>query len=267
VKQALGLVLAAAAAGCAPALREPPSLATLSTRPAPEIPPDVPALLAEGDAAWARRPDVAAVRQAEALYFQAAQTDEKDVAGLIGAVRAKAWLADHGGDAKSREDLAVSAVQTAQWCVRRRPDDAGCDYWLAIAVGLQAREVRATADDGLKTMVAELTRAIERDPTYDNAGPHRIMALVLTRAPSWPLGPGDVESALEHAQKAIELRPDFPPNTLALGEALAAAKQREEARNAYARAKSLAEARREAGDPDASEWIAQADDALAKIKP
>jgi predicted Zn-dependent protease len=227
----------------------------------------VPALLAEADAAWARRPDAAAVREAEALYFQAAQAAENDVAGLIGAARAKAWLADHGGDAKSREEQAVSAVQTAQWCVRREPENGACDYWLAIAVGLQAREVRATADDGLKTMVAELTLAIERDPTYDQAGPHRVMAILLTRAPSWPLGPGDVESALEHAQKAIELRPDYPPNTLALGEALAAAKQRGEARDAYARARLVAAALREAGDPDASDWIAQADEALAKIKP
>jgi tetratricopeptide (TPR) repeat protein len=267
VKRALGLLMAAAAAGCSPALREPPSLATLATRPAPAVTAQASVLLAQADAAWARRPDGAAVREAEALYFEAAQADETDTAGLVGAVRAKAWLADHGGDAKARQDLAVSAVQTAQWCLRRKPDDAACDYWLAIAVGLQARENRATADDGLKTMFAELNLAIDRDPEYDEAGPHRIMAILLTRAPSWPLGPGDLEAALEHAQKAVELRPEFPPNSLALGEALAAAKQRGEARDAYARARSLALERRSAGDPDAADWIAQADEALAKIKP
>jgi tetratricopeptide (TPR) repeat protein len=267
VRRALGLVLAAAAAGCAPALREPPSLATLASRPTSSSSAHAPTLLAEADAAWARRPDAAAVREAEALYFAAAQADESDIAGLVGAVRAKAWLADHGGDAKTRDQLALSAVQTAQWCVKRKPDAAACDYWLAIAVGLQARENRETADDGLKTMVVELNLAIEKDPTYDEAGPHRVMAILLTRAPSWPLGPGDLELALEHAQKAVELRPEFPPNTLALGEALAAAKQRGEARDAYARARSMAVPRQAAGDPDAADWIAQADAALAKIKP
>lgn len=267
MRRALGLLLAGAAAGCSPALREPPALSTLATRPAPTAAAHAPTLLAEADAAWARRPDAAAVREAEALYLEAAQADETDATGLVGAVRAKAWLADHGGDAKTRQDLAVSAVQTAQWCVRRMPEGAACDYWLAIAVGLQARENRATAEDGLKTMVAELTLAVDRDPTYDEAGPHRIMAIVLTRAPSWPLGPGDLEAALEHAQKAVELRPGYPPNTLALGEALAAAKQRGEARDAYVRARALAVERQGAGDPDAAEWIAQADEALAKIKP
>jgi tetratricopeptide (TPR) repeat protein len=267
VRRTVGVVLLAAAAGCAPALREPPSLATLATRPAPAASAHAPTLRAQADAAWARRPDPAAVREAEALYFEAAQADETDIEGLVGAVRAKAWLADHGGDSKTRDQLAVSAVQTAQWCVKRKPEAGACDYWLAIAVGLQARENRETADDGLKTMVVELNLAIDRDPTYDEAGPHRVMAILLTRAPSWPLGPGDLESALEHAQKAIELAPAFPPNTLALGEALAAAKQRGEARDAYARARSLAVGKQAAGDPDAVEWVAQADAALAKIKP
>lgn len=261
------IALAASAVSCAPALREPPPLASLASRPARSSSPDLSTLLREADAAWAHRPDVAAVREAETVYFQAAQADEHDVLGLIGAVRAKAWLTDHGGDAKTRQELAVSAVQTAQWCGRRQPDSAGCDYWLAIAVGLQAREVRATADDGLKTMVPALQRALQRDPTYDEAGPHRVMAIVLVRAPSWPLGPGDLESALEHAQQSVALRPGYPPNRLALGEALAAAKQRDAARDAYGRAKSLAASRRAVGDPDAPEWIEQADEALAKIRP
>lgn len=266
MKRAALIAVAAIAVGCAPALREPPSVASLGSRPMVLTTPDAASLLRNADAAWSRRPDISEVREAEALYLQAAQLDQEDVVGLIGAVRAKAWLAERTGEAKARQDLAVSGVQTAQWCGRRKPTDAACDYWLAIAVGLQAREVRLTADDGLKTMVAALKRAIEEDPTYDDAGPYRVFAIVLVRAPSWPLGPGDIELAVEYAQKAVELRPEFPPNMLALGEALVAARQREAARLAYDRAESLAVTRRDAGDPDADDWIAQAEQALAKIK-
>ena len=67
-----------------------------------------------------------------------------------------------------------------------------------------------TADNGLKTMVPALRRAIEKDPEYDDAGPDRVMALVLVRAPGWPVGPGDPEAALEHAKKAVSLRPEYP---------------------------------------------------------
>lgn len=266
MKRALLVAMSMIAAACAPALREPPSVADLASRSAPSATPDAASLVKEADARWAGRPDLGAVRDAEALYFQAAQADETDVLGLIGAARAKAWLADHEPDSKVRESLAVSCVQTAQWCGRRQAGNPACDYWLAIAVGLQAREVRATADDGVKTMVGLLQRAIDKDPSYDEAGPHRIMAIVLTRAPGWPLGPGDAELALDHARKAVALRPDYPPNLLALGEAAAANALRDEAKGAVQRAKAVAATLRDAGNPDAAEWIADADRALAKLE-
>jgi hypothetical protein len=223
--------------------------------------------LREADLRWARRPDVVAVKEAEALYLRAAETDEADVLGLIGATRAKAWLTDHEREARLRADMAVSAVQTAQWCGRRQPTLTACDYWLAVAVGLQAREVRITADDGLKTMVPALQRAIEKDPAYDEAGPLRVYAIVLLRAPGWPIGPGDAELGLDEAKKAVALRPDYPPNLFALGEAYAANKDRARAREAYVKGKALAAAQREVNNPDAPFWIVEADDALAGLKP
>ena len=143
----------------------------------------------------------------------------------------------------------MSAVQTSQWCQRRQPELAACDYWLALAVGLQAREVRITADDGLKKMVAGLQRAIDKDPEYDEAGPHRVMALVLLRAPSWPVGPGDAEAGLEQAKKAVALRPGFPPNLFALGEAHAALKDRAAAREAYIEGKVARRGQARCGRP------------------
>jgi tetratricopeptide (TPR) repeat protein len=267
VKRLAALVLAASAAACTPALREPPSVAELAVKPAPGAPSDQPGLLHEADQRWSKRPDVDAVREAEALYLRAANTDEHDVAGLVGATRAKAWLTDHERDGRRRQAMALSAVQTAQWCGRRAPDLPACDYWLAVAIGLQARENRATADDGLKKMVPSLERAIAKDPRYDEAGPDRILALVLLRAPGWPLGPGDPESGLSHAKKAVELAPEYPPNVMALAEAYAANKDRARARDEYNKAKALAATRRAALDPDAPFWIVEADQALAALKP
>jgi hypothetical protein len=248
-------------------LREPPSIEKIASKPAPVALSDAASLLREADRRWAERPDLAAVREAESLYLRAAELDDMDVLGLIGATRTKAWQTEHEREAKRRVEYAVSAVQTAQWCERRDPGLAACDYWLAVAVGLQAREVRITADDGLKTMMPALERAIEGDPTYDDAGPHRVMALLLLRAPGWPVGPGDVEAGLTHAREAVALRPDFPPNLFALAEALAANEDKEGAREAYTKGKALAAARRDALDPDAPFWIVEADEALSKLTP
>ncbi len=115
-------------------------------------------------------------------------------------------------------------------------------------------------------MMPLLDHVIARAPTLDAAGGHRVMALVLLRAPGWPTGPGDPDAALEHARKADAAVPDDARNLLALAEALAAADQQEEARKAYARAEAIARASAAAGNPDAAEWADTAARALRTLK-
>jgi cytochrome c-type biogenesis protein CcmH/NrfG len=105
-----------------------------------------------------------------------------------------------------------------------------------------------------------------RAPTLDAAGGHRVLALVLLRAPGWPTGPGDPDAALEHARQADSLVPSNAQNLLALGEALAATDHAEEARAAYARAESIARTLAAGGDPDAAEWAESAARTLRALK-
>lgn len=252
----VGLLLAA---GCAAALREPAPLS-----PAAPGGPGAPELVAQAEAAFARRPDAAAVRLAERLYGEAAAADPAAVDGLVGAVRVRSWLVEHTRSAAERLALATAAVEGGQWCQRRAPESPVCDYWLAVGLGLQARERSATAKAGLKIMLAALRRAAAKDPGLDQAGPHRVQALVLLRAPGWPLGPGDPEAALAEARAAVALAPDHPPNRSALGEALLANGRADEGRAALGRALELARGRAAAGDPDAPDWIREAERLLVE---
>jgi Tfp pilus assembly protein PilF len=70
---------------------------------------------------------------------------------------------------------------------------------------------------------------------------------------------------LQHARKAVALAPDYPPNEMALGEALAATEDMQGARGAYERALEMARRQADTGEPDASEWIRQAGDALTGL--
>ena len=219
----------------------------------------VDALLQEAGEEYARRPDVAAVRRAEGLCLQAAQADESGTAGLVCAIQAKAWLAEREKDAKSRTDLAVSAVQVGQWCIRRDARSAPCMFWLAVALGLQARDRPTTVEDGLKRMVELLREAAKEDPLLDEAGPYRVLALLLARAPGWPIGPGDVEEALVLARKTVELRPDYPPNLVALGEVLLKNDRKAQGQEALGKAIELARTAPFTSNPDAPSWIAEAE--------
>jgi tetratricopeptide (TPR) repeat protein len=242
--------------GCAAALKEPPPVSALQHESIPTT--TTGALLQEASEEYARRPDVAAVRRSVGLCLQAAQANEVETEGLVCAIRAKAWLAEREKDSSVRTELAVSAVQAGQWCLRRAPLSAPCKFWLAVSLGLQARDRPATAEDGLKRMAQLLREAGKEAPLLDEAGPERVLALLLARAPGWPIGPGDLEEARVQARKAVELRPDYPPNQLALGEALLKSDDPSKAQEALRRAVDLAGKAPFASDPDAPSWIAEA---------
>ena len=74
------------------------------------------------------------------------------------------------------------------------------------------------------------------------------------------MGPGDPDAALPEAEAAARAAPEFPPNQLALGDALKQKGRAAEARSAYSQALRLAMDAAGRGDPDAAGW---ADDARA----
>ncbi|MCP3979429.1 MAG: hypothetical protein GY716_08875 [bacterium] len=250
-------LLALLAGGCVAALREPPSLEELAGPGAPRDEPAAQRLAREAERAYDRRTP-ASVRRAADLWTRSARSRGGDVSALMEAVRAWAWVATHEPSEEARLEAAVNAVHAGQWCERLAPDDPRCDYWLAVGLGVQARERRRTAIDALPRIVERLETAIERVPELEHGGPDRVLALVLLRAPGWPTGPGDPDLGLEHARRAAELAPGYPPNQLCLAEALAAVEDDAASRAAYRAAADAARNWRVRGDPEAAEWLDEA---------
>jgi hypothetical protein len=248
-------------AACASALQKPPPIETIAAAPRA----GAAQLLAEADAAWARRTEPGEAAAAEDLYLQAARADPHRPESFAGAIRAKAFRLGREKDGAQRLRLAQEAVAVGQLCEESSPAAPLCDYWLAAALGLQARERSATAKDALPRMTDLLRRAARADPSIDHGGPHRLLATVLLRAPSWPLGPGDPEAALPEAQAAVRIAADFAPNHLALGEALQKNDHPAEARSAYSNALRLAMDSAARGDPDAAGWAEEARAALREV--
>jgi hypothetical protein len=256
-------VLVVLAAGCTSALHEPPPVTELGMEDAtPATGADAASLVTAADAALEMSFDADSVQRARQLYLQAASTDDPPVEAYLGAARATAWLVEHGDDPARRREMATQGVQIGQLCRERFPGEPECRYRLALAVGQQARERPSTAADGLDVMVRLLRELTLEAPELDAAGPDRVLALVLLRAPGWPSGPGDPEVGLEHARAAAERFPDHPPNQLVLGEALLENGFSADGRRALRLGLDLAERRAAAGDPLASGWLAEAREAV-----
>jgi hypothetical protein len=251
---------------CASALRRPTTLDDLARglgAPLAVDRADGGTRLAAGAAAFERRPETEALLQAQRHFIAAARVQPARSEGLVGLIRVLAFRLDHELDAATRQRLAPLAVSAGQLCSARDPASAACDYWLAIALGLQARERPSTGIDGVRRMVELLKRAAARDASIEEAGPERVLALVYLRAPGWPAGPGDDEEGLRLAQRAVALRPEHPPNVLALAEALRKNGRREEAHAVYTRARVMAAREAAEGHPDAPEWQREAEQGLA----
>lgn len=181
---------------------------------------DVDELLDRADAQYWKQ-TVEGIEEAERLWTTAAASDASRTEGLIGMARAGVWLTGHLEDSEARARCALRAVQAAQWCAVIEPKNPACAYWLGAALGVQARERPSTGLDALKQIEAAFMRAAADDPGLEQGGPDRALALLYLRAPGWPAGPGDPDKGLAHAHKAVDLNPDYPPNQLALAEALA----------------------------------------------
>jgi hypothetical protein len=184
------------------------------------------------------------------------------VAALAAAVQEAAARSDHESQAGARTALAAEAGRDADACLAREPQAAACLYSRAVALGLEARVHPTRAGEILNTMLDSLGRAEAADPNYDEAGPARVRALVLIRAPGWPLGPGDAEAGLAAARRAVALQPNYPPNLLALAEASAKSGDRNGARETYSRARDAALALPASADRD--DWLQQADQGLRR---
>ena len=151
----------------------------------------------------------------------------------------------------------ADATANTQACLARVPLSAACLYDHAIALGHEARAHPLRANEALKSMLDALAAAEAADPGYDQAGPARVQALVLIRAPGWPLGPGDADLGLAAARRAVSLDPQYPPNVLALAEALAKTGDPDGARKTYGQARDLSQALPPSNDRD--EWLREAD--------
>jgi predicted Zn-dependent protease len=184
------------------------------------------------------------------------------VSGLAAAIASNAQRSDHEADSKIRGELATEAGRDADACLALDPQAVACVYGRAIALGLEARVHPTHAGELLNDMLERLASAEAADPNYDEAGPARVRALVLIRAPGWPLGPGDAEAGLLAARRAANLSPQYPPNQLVLAEALAKTGDPSGARDAYQHARDLAQALPSA--PERDGWLREADEALRR---
>lgn len=111
--------------------------------------------------------------------------------------------------AETRDELLNAFEQGRDYA--EKAADLGSDnpetyYWMGANIG-RFGETRGILQSlfMVSPMHGALEQALELDP--DHAGTHYLLSLLYRKVPGWPLSIGDMDLALEHAEKALEIDP------------------------------------------------------------
>jgi tetratricopeptide (TPR) repeat protein len=140
-------------------------------------------------------------------------------------------------DEANRAKIAEEAIDACRKSLQRNTN-AGNYYYLALNLGQLARTRTLGALKLVSEMEVALKSAIEVDPRFDFAGPHRTLGMLYRDAPGWPASIGSRSKAKQQLLKAIELVPDYPDNQISLIESYIQWGELKNARGAISNAES-----------------------------
>jgi tetratricopeptide (TPR) repeat protein len=110
----------------------------------------------------------------------------------------------------------------AETLIHEAPNLAAGHYWLALNLcGIAGVRGYMMGRRLLPQIIKELQRSLVLDPSYDQAGAHRILGRIYFEAPAWPMSVGDLHESLKHLQAAVRLAPANSTNHLFLAQTLA----------------------------------------------
>ncbi len=180
----------------------------------------------------ADRKDVESIPQDSQAYVAKAQEelaallaklrqDNGERADILIRVAQSCCLLGELVEPAKRLDYFEQGKYYAELLIRENPAWGDGYYWLGLnlcgvaEVGGAGRALRILPD-----IMAAMEKAALIDPTYDQAGPHRVLGRVYCEAPAWPISVGDIHKSLHHLELAVQIAPDNTTNHLYLADTL-----------------------------------------------
>jgi tetratricopeptide (TPR) repeat protein len=131
--------------------------------------------------------------------------------------RACFHLSEMVSSSSASEAYALRGVTHGEQAVALSGERVEGHYYLALNM---VKSVEASAEvTKLGPMMEVAQRAVTIDPSFDDAGPFRLVGKVYMVAPEWPASVGDRDKAVEILKKAVATAAT-PMNRLFLGQAL-----------------------------------------------
>jgi tetratricopeptide (TPR) repeat protein len=159
-----------------------------------------------------------ALDQAQSAFAQQQAAYRKDPQSIEAAwqfARSCFDLADFATNRAQRAELAEQGIAACRQALARQSNSAPLHYYLGLNLGQLARTRTLGALRLVSEMEKEFTAASQLDSSFDHAGPDRSLGLLYRDAPAFG-SIGSRPKARERLQRALELAPQYPENSLIL---------------------------------------------------
>jgi tetratricopeptide (TPR) repeat protein len=185
-----------------------------------EVTAAVPVDSRDPDALYADREDMAAARQAAAIWTARLSASAADFEAAWKLSRADYWLGTHGSDSERRRDLE-SGVEAGRAAATLKPDRPEGYFWMAANMGELAESYGMRQGLKYRKPIREaLERARAIDPTYLGGAPDRALGRWYYKVPG--LFGGNKEKSLEYLTASLKYQPDSTVGRYFLAETLLA---------------------------------------------
>ncbi len=189
------------------------ALALLAS-PAAALAADDP--LAQANAAYAQRGDLAQAQRAADLYAQALAANPKSDEAAYRLAMAWYWLGLNAPEGKDLEPFE-KAVNAAKRAVEINPDSLPGHYWLGVAYGVYGKAKGIMKSLALVDPIKEeMNWVLAKDPNYEKGGPQRVLGRLYFKLPG--LFGGDTDKAIANLKQAVQIGPERWINHLYLAE-------------------------------------------------
>lgn len=153
--------------------------------------------------------------------------DKKNKNSALVLAHASFLVADSEENKKKKMAAAEIGKDAAESAGFKEKDPVAC-YYYALNLGIIVNIKGLFAIGKLPDILNALKIAVTR-PEIDEGGPLRTIGILYLKAPSWPKGVGDLDSALDNLKRVAEEFPLHPQNYIFYSEALLEDDEKDEA--------------------------------------
>lgn len=174
-------------------------------------------MVAQADALYVQRADLAKAKAALDLYEQALKADPTSEELATKVAKTAYWVGKHLKDDDDQAAMFERGIKACKAVLKAKPDSLHATYWLGVCYGVYGKAKGISKSLDLVDPIKELMKkVIAKDPAFEGGGAYRVLGRMYFKLPG--LFGGDNDKSIEYLVLAVKQGPQHWLSHLYLAE-------------------------------------------------